>query len=236
MNACLRNGTALLIVLGLGGCAPPEPPLLPAAPAAPAAIAPAQAPASNDDAAVADRPINVVPAPEVPVAPAAVEAAEELPAPAVVSVALDHAGEVVVGQRFSELENEGPWHAAGLAEATGGRCEVYERGSLPEGVSMMVEEGHVVRFELAPLDGSQDTISQPGPFGLRLGMPVAEALARLPGSATATPHARDPGAGEYLTWQDPGSDLAIRLEVFDGAISTLYWGASGAVELIEGCA
>jgi len=154
-----------------------------------------------------------------------------------VSVALDHAGDVLIGQRFTELAADGPWHSAGLSEGDGaGACEYYERGSLPEGVSMMVDAGHVQRFDLDTIDGSYEAIAQPGPFGLRLGMSLDEALKRLPPGSTRTPHAYDPDVGEYLTWQDPGSDLAIRLEIFGGVISKLYWGASGAVELKEGCA
>lgn len=226
MNPVLRQGSALLIVVGLTGCKPPEPPVL--APAAtPAAIAPARLPASNDD--VADRPFED--------APQDVPAADEIDAPAVVSVALDHAGDVVIGQRFSEVEADGSWHSAGLSEGDGaGACEYYGRGSLPEGVSMMVDAGHVQRFDLDTIDGSYEAIAQPGPFGLRLGMSLDEALKRLPPGSTRTPHAYDPDVGEYLTWQDPGSDLAIRLEIFGGVISKLYWGASGAVELKEGCA
>ncbi len=226
MNPVLRQGSALLIVVGLTGCKPPEPPVL--APAAtPAAIAPARLPASNDD--VADRPFED--------APQDAPAADEADAPAVVSVALDHAGDVVIGQRFSEVEADGSWHSAGLSEGDGaGACEYYERGSLPEGVSMMVDAGHVQRFDLDTIDGSYEAIAQPGPFGLRLGMSLDEALKRLPPGSARTPHAYDPDVGEYLTWQDPGSDLAIRLEIFGGVISKLYWGASGAVELKEGCA
>jgi hypothetical protein len=229
VNPLLRQGSALLIVVGLSGCTPPDPPLLAAAPAPAAAIAPVRVPASNEDD-IANRPIEDEPEPET-------TPTDNDAAPAVVSVALDHAGDVVIGQRFSAEEADAQWHSAGLSDGGQlGSCEYYERGSLPEGVSMMVDDGHVARFDLALLDGSDETITQPGPFGLRLGMSRAEALKRLPKGSTAQPHAYDPETGEYLTWQDPGSDLAIRLEIVDGMISKLYWGASGAVELIEGCA
>ena len=100
---------------------------------------------------------------------------------------------------------------------------------------MMVQEGDVVRFDLAPIDDSGQVVVQPGPFGLRLGMPRAQALKQLPQGVTARPHGDDAEAGETLLWQDPGSDLAIGVEIVDGTVSRLYWGASGAVDLIEGC-
>lgn len=209
------------------GCTPPDPPVLAPAPAAPAAIAPAQRPASNDD--MAHHPIDDAPA---PTAAAPIDADT---APAVVSVALDHAGEVLIGQPFSELQEEGAWHSAGLHDATHGHCEYYERGTLPEGVAMMVQDGDVVRFDLAPIDDSGQMAVQPGPFGLRLGMPRAQVLQRLPAGASAQPYGDGPDAGESLLWQDPGSDLAIRVEIVDGVVSSMYWGASGAVDLIEGC-
>ncbi|WP_367346561.1 hypothetical protein [Stenotrophomonas bentonitica] len=224
MNPVLRQGSALLIVAGLAGCTAPEPPVL----ATPSPKTTAPAPPGN--AEVAKRPSDSAPE-------AASDSDDDAAPRSVVSVALDHAGEVLIGQRFSELDAGSGWHSAGLSEGEpAGACEYYERGSLPEGVSMMVEDDHVQRFDLATIDGSDEMIAQPGPFGLRPGMSEVEALKRLPPGSTRTPHAYDPETGHYLTWQDPGSDLAIRLEIFDGKISMLYWGASGAVEYIEGCA
>lgn len=224
MNPMLRQGSALLIAAGLAGCTAPEPPVL----ATPSPKVTAPAPPGS--AEVAKRPSDS--ASEV-----ASDSDDDAAAPSVVSVALDHAGDVLIGQRFSEVEAEGEWHSAGLSDGeAAGACEYYERGSLPEGVAMMVEDDHVQRFDLASIDGSTEAIAQPGPFGLRLGMSEAEALKRLPPGSTRAPHAYDPETGHYLTWQDPGSDLAIRLEIFEGMISTMYWGASGAVELKEGCA
>jgi len=214
VNAVLRHGGALVLAAGMAGCAPPEPPVLAPVPAAPSPIAPPQAEASND---------------------ARASAAADRDETTAMSVALDHAGEVLVGQRFSELEPEGRWHSAGVAAATRGRCEYYERGLLPEGVAMMVADDHVVRFELAPIDGSGLVVLQPGPYGIRLGMPQAQVMQQMPpGSVLAA--APGPSAEASVTWQDPRSDLALRVDISEGVASTLYWGASGAVELNEGCA
>lgn len=233
MNTVLRHSSAWVLAVGLGGCTAPEPPLLAAAPVTASTIAPAQGRASNDDAG---------PTAAARVTPAL--AASDGPQPAaLVSVALDHAGDVLIGQRFSELAAESAWHPAGIGGATGGHCEFYERGSLPEGVSMMVEDDHVQRFELAPIDGSGLVVLQPGPFGLSLGMPLADVLQRLPRGSVQRPLPAadaDADADEsfsgQVSWQDPGSDLAIRVDIIEGVATTLYWGAGGAVELTEGCA
>lgn len=225
MSALLRNSGVLLLALGLAACQPPEPPVL--APAAKATTQPAQQAAANDDLdPMARAPI---------VDPPSTEDMDSDGAPAVVSVALDHAGEVLIGQPFSELQAEAQWHSAGLAEATAGRCDYYERGTLPEGVAMLVQDGNVVRFDLAPIDDSGLVVTQPGPFGLRLDMPRAQVLQQMPQGVIAAALGVDADAGESLLWQDPGSDLAIRVEIVDGTVSRMHWGASGAVDLIEGC-
>ncbi|KAG1086350.1 hypothetical protein G6F40_013965 [Rhizopus arrhizus] len=59
-------------------------------------------------------------------------------------------------------------------------------------------------------------------------MPRAQALQLLPKGVSAQPYGKDVEAGETLLWQDPGSDLAIRVEIVDGTVSRMYWGASGA--------
>ncbi|MDI9250051.1 MULTISPECIES: hypothetical protein [Stenotrophomonas] len=228
MSPMLRHGGALVLAVGLGGCTPPDPPVLAPAATSPAAIAPARQVASNDDDA-AHHPIEDAPL------PAAGEVTDDGPAPTVASVALDHAGEVLIGQPFSELQAEAQWHSAGLAEATAGRCDYYERGTLPEGVAMLVQDGNVVRFDLAPIDDSGLVVTQPGPFGLRLDMPRAQVLQQMPRGVIAAALGVDADAGESLLWQDPGSDLAIRVEIVDGTVSRMHWGASGAVDLIEGC-
>jgi len=70
----------------------------------------------------------------------------------------------------------------------------------------------------------------------RLRMTRAQAMAQFPKPPVSSPHAYDGDQGEYLTWQDPGSDLGIRVELFEGRVTQMYWGTSDAIELIEGCA
>jgi hypothetical protein len=157
-------------------------------------------------------------------------------APAVASVALDHAGDVLVGQHMTDLKALGPWKAQGAKEFFEGDCEYYDGKGLPPGVSMMTDDDRVVRFDLKPGDEPELPVEQPGPFGLRIGMTRAQAVAQFPKPPVSSPHAYDGDQGEYLTWQDPGSDLGIRLELFEGKVTRMYWGTSDAIELIEGCA
>nr|WP_312132940.1 hypothetical protein [Stenotrophomonas pavanii] len=226
MSALLRNSGVLLLALGLASCQPPEPPVL--APAARATTQPAQQPSANDDLdPIARTPI---------VDPPPVEGTDGDDAPAVASVALDHAGEVLIGQHMSDLQALGPWTAQGAVEAMGGSCEYYDGKGLPPGVSMMTDEDRVVRFDLGRDPESGAPTPQPGPFGLRVGMTRAQAMAQFPKPPVSSPHAYDGDQGEYLTWQDPGSDLGIRVELFEGKVTRMYWGTSDAIELIEGCA
>jgi len=226
VSALLRNSGVLLLALGLAACQPPEPPVL--APAARATTQPAQQPAANDDLdPIARTPI---------VDPPPVEGTDGDDAPAMASVALDHAGEVLIGQHMSDLQALGPWTAQGAVEAMGGSCEYYDGKGLPPGVSMMTDEDRVVRFDLGRDPESGAPTPQPGPFGLRVGMTRAQAMAQFPKPPVSSPHAYDGDQGEYLTWQDPGSDLGIRVELFEGKVTRMYWGTSDAIELIEGCA
>ncbi|MCW4453224.1 hypothetical protein OK348_00200 [Flavobacterium sp. MXW15] len=213
---------AAMLALSLAACAPAEQEVA----AVPAATTPA--PVAPEAAAV---DVDAADAPPPP------EAADAAP-PAVAETRLDHAGPVLVGQRYADLAAQGQWQAAGLLEILeGGGCEYYSGGLLPEGVSMMVQDDVVVRFDLDVATEEDGAIRQPvGPFGLTAGISREQALERLPAGAVFSPHAYVPETGHYLTWQDPGSDLAIRVELDDGVVTSVYWGASDSVELIEGCA
>ncbi|HEL3818566.1 TPA: hypothetical protein UMT80_000985 [Stenotrophomonas maltophilia] len=225
MSALLRNSSVLLLALGMAACQPPEPPVL--APAAKATTQPVQQAANDDLDPMARTPI---------VDPPSVEGADSDDVPAVASVALDHAGEVLIGQHMTDLKALGPWTAQGAVEAIGGSCEYYDGKELPPGVSMMTDEDRVVRFDLGLDPQSGAPTQQPGPFGLRVGMTRAQAMAQFPKPPVSSPHAYDGDQGEYLTWQDPGSDLGIRVELFEGKVIQMCWGTSDAIELIEGCA
>lgn len=217
MNRVQRHGGAMLLALGVSACQAPAPPVL--APAAMAAAQPPRQRAANDDGAAPSPVRQGHPGPE-----------EE------VSVALDHAGEVVVGQRLDDVRDLGPWAARGTLVTADGICTYYEGPGLPEGISMRVDDDHVVRFDLGQGPEPDALTGQPGPFGIRLGMSRAEAEARLPATAVWTPSDGADGAGDYLVWQDPSTDLALGLELFEGQVIRMYWGISEAVELIEGCA
>ena len=215
MNGLRRHGGAVLLVIGVSACQPPEPPVL--APAATATRQTTPQAAANDDVASG---------------PGVVGTGEDASA----SVALDHAGEVLVGQRLADLEELGPWQARGSIEAGAHTCSFLAGPALPEGVLMQVDDAHVVRFDLGQGPEPDALLGQPGPFGIRLGMPREAAVARLPASAPAVVMPPPSDVAEaYLLWQDPESDLALGVELYQERVVRLYWGISEAVELIEGC-
>lgn len=151
-------------------------------------------------------------------------------------------GDLRIGAAFGKAPGDAAFVAAGMREAMEGDCEYYDRGSLPEGMSMMVIADHIVRFDV---DGEGDpgvrVDTRPAdapvvPFGLWVGMDVAEAKKRLPAGVVVSPHAYVSPNGDYLTWTDAQANLALRLETLDGVVTSIYWGRPDAVELIEGCA
>ncbi|MCL1531832.1 hypothetical protein M3O53_15305 [Xanthomonas nasturtii] len=141
--------------------------------------------------------------------------------------ALDRSGPVRVGQRFAELAPQAAWKRfnAGPIE----HCDYVEAGLLPAGVSMMLQDGRVVRFDVT----DAGTL---GPFGIAIGDSEAAARARLPAGYRAEPH-HDGDAGgndRYLTWCDPHSGFAVRYETGEGSVRAMYWGTWDAVQLVEG--
>lgn len=193
------------------------------------------------------------PAPET-TAPAAVAAPQAAPASAVVTPAatpaaaastgtdLSQVGTLRIGAPFGKAPGDKAFVSAGMREAMEGDCEYYDKGSLPDGMAMMVIADRIARFEVdvAGDPGVRVTAPPAGaaalPYGLWVGMTVDEAKQRLPAGVITSPHAYNSPNGEYLTWTDKAAKLALRLETLDGLITSIYWGQPDAVELIEGCA
>lgn len=208
-------------------------PLLLGLAAAMAACAPS-APLSEPAAAPA-APSAATGAPAATAAPAAKPAVSA-------SAELSQVGELRIGAPFGKAPGDKAFVSAGMREAMEGDCEYYDKGSLPEGMSMMVIADRIVRFEVdAAGDPGQRVSAAPAgaaalPFGLWVGMTVAEAKQRLPPGVVTSPHAYNSPNGDYLTWTDKAAKLALRLETLDGLVTSIYWGQPDAVELIEGCA
>lgn len=115
-------------------------------------------------------------------------------------------------------------------------CTQVSGGSLPDGVGMMLRDGRVARFEIG-LSGGDDVPSPVAPFGLRRGMSLAEAGARLPAEALDVDmhkYAWPPGL--YVAWRDATHDRALRVELPDAEVEVILWGRADAVRLSEGCA
>ena len=206
----IRAGVLVCMGVALLACKPPEPEVRPL---------PASAPPTSPEAA--------------PVAePASPAAAAQLAA----------VGELRIGALFGKGPGDEAFVSAGMREAMEGDCEYYDRGSLPDGMSMMVIGERIARFDV---HGEGDpsvrvdappAAAPPIPFGLWVGMGVAEAKQRLPAGVVASPHAYVSPDGDYLTWTDKKAGLALRLETLNGVVTSIYWGQPDAVELIEGCA
>ena len=114
-------------------------------------------------------------------------------------------------------------------------CTHVSRGSLPVGVRMMVNEGRISRFEIHSSIAEIPARAPVAPFGLRTGMPMFEALLRIPSGALIEDHKYNWPGGYYVTWYDFLRNRAIRVEIADGRfVDTIYWG-DDTVRLAEGC-
>lgn len=192
-------------------------------------------PATSEHASVVTEP--QVPAVQSDVAtPPAV--ADAMPA----SAQLKSLGDLRIGATFGNAPGDKAFVSAGMRELMEGDCEYYDKGTLPEGMSMMVLGNRIARFELH-IDGDPSiAIEAPAtdapvlPYGLWVGMSALEAKKRLPAGVVVSPHAYSSPDGDYLTWTDKADGLAIRLETLNGRVTSIYWGLPDAVELIEGCA
>ena len=145
------------------------------------------------------------------------------------STELAHAGQVKLGDRVQD--GQVGWQRLDDAAMEADlHCAYYaNRQRLPDGVTAMVHEGVVVRFDLGD-------DQRAGPFGVRVGEREAVARARLPEDAVVSTHAYGEEPGDhYLTWRDPADGRALRVETTAGTVGSLYWGEWDAVQLIEGC-
>ncbi|WP_166765407.1 hypothetical protein [Xanthomonas euroxanthea] len=143
--------------------------------------------------------------------------------------ALDRSGPVRVGQRFAELAPQAAWKRFNVGPVES--CDYVEAGLLPAGVSMMLQDGRVVRFDVTDA-------ATVGPFGISVGDSETAARARLPAGYRVEPQHDGDGDGNdlYLTWRDPHSGFAVRYETGEGSVRLMYWGSWDAVQLVEGCA
>ncbi len=146
-----------------------------------------------------------------------------------------------IGAAFGKAPGDKAFVSAGMREAMEGDCEYYDQGTLPQGMSMMVIADRIARFEVDAVDDPGQRVTAPPadaaalPYGLWVGMTVAEAKQRLPAGVVTTAHAYNAPDGNYLTWTDKAAKLALRLETLNGLVTSIYWGQPDAVELIEGC-
>lgn len=214
MAGRLRTPVLLGLVVALSACTPSAPP----------PEATASSPAAK-------------PSGSVTAAPAATPAAA-----ANTGTDLSQVGTLRIGAPFGNAPGDKAFVSAGMREAMEGDCEYYDKGSLPDGMAMMVIADRIARFEVDATDDPGVRVTAPPagaaalPYGLWVGMTVAEAKQRLPDGVVTSPHAYNSPNGEYLTWTDKAAKLALRLETLDGLITSIYWGQPDAVELIEGCA
>ncbi len=184
-----------------------------------------------------------VSAPAAPAAASTPAAAATAATPAATSpVELARVGELRIGAPFGKAAGDKAFVSAGMREAMEGDCEYYDKGTLPDGMSMMVIADRIARFEVDATDDPGVEVSAPPagaaalPYGLWVGMTVAQAKQRLPAGVVTRPHAYSAPDGDYLTWTDKANKLALRLETLNGLVTSIYWGQPEAVELIEGCA
>lgn len=155
------------------------------------------------------------------------------------TVAMDRVGELRAGAGFDPeraIQSDGPpWTDVDMGTFAGEGCARYSGGSLPPGLWMMVRRGRIERFEWGR-DGQADA-GNAAPFALAPGMTRDQVLGKLPGEGwTRQPHPLLGARGEYLTLRDPGSGLALRVEMMDGRAVTVIWGRDEAVRSAEGCA
>ncbi len=102
---------------------------------------------------------------------------------------------------------------------------------------MMVRDGRIARFEIFSSHAVVPTLEPRAPFGLRTGMRMAEAMARLPSGVIIEEHKYHWPGGYSVNWYDVLRSRAIRVQIADGRfVDVILWWQIDAVRLSEGCA
>jgi|GEM_PF-2313164 len=164
--------------------------------------------------------------------PGASAAPDQDAAGPIVLDALDHVGEVVVGDAFDARDWLQEWTDEGTHPDVD--CRHVGGGVLPAGMSMMVMDGRIARFELQH-GAAPGAPRVQAPFGLFTGMSRGDVLALLPDGVQTSPHAYGDAGDVYLDWRQPDAALGLRVEIVENAASAIFWGDADAVTLIEGC-
>ncbi|MBD9368791.1 hypothetical protein [Xanthomonas sp. XNM01] len=157
---------------------------------------------------------------------------EAPPGAPVVLDALDRIGDAVVGEAFDEQDWLQEWTDEGRHPDVD--CRHVGGGVLPAGMSMMVMDGRIARFELVHRD-APDIPRVQAPFGLFTGMARGDVLALLPDGVQTSRHEYGDPGDVYLDWRQPGAPLGLRVEIVGDVASAIFWGDAGATTLIEGC-
>ena len=146
--------------------------------------------------------------------------------------AFDCVAGLCIGQPFDPVAAEGDWQVVDWPDPD--QCTQVSGGRLPAGVGMMLLDGRIARFEIGLSEGGD--AAPAAPFGLRRGMSLAEAGARLPSEGIDVDvhkYAWPPGL--YLDWRDAANDRALRVELPGAQVEVILWGRVEAVQLTEGC-
>lgn len=147
---------------------------------------------------------------------------------------IDHIGDARIGSPFRDEDWLEDWVPVAPGTATDA-CNLLRSDALPPGVSMLVLDGAVARFDVSA-EAAPATVPYQFPFGLRLGQARGEALTALPPEVEVGAHEFQAPGRDYLTWLDPGARLGLRVETADGVVAAIRWGDAAAVMLPGSCA
>lgn len=108
-------------------------------------------------------------------------------------------------------------------------CHLWRPAGAPPGLSLMFEDGKVVRVDV----DSPGVVSREG---VQVGASVASAMAALGPKASITPHKYEYDAGwKYLTLESADSTHGIVVEVDSHTVRTYRAGLWPAVGYVEHC-